>query len=172
MAPRLSRLAQVLGLVVLMSALASCAAVGRPTSETGAPQAGQVTVEVRGYEVRPDTHTVPAGSVTFTVVNVDVLTHEMLVVPFRGVKPESGAKVVAKAADKLLTEQLVASMVFDKTTLRLDEEHLGSLGEVTDLAGGKTNTVALDLKPGSYLLLCNLPAHFQSGMWSILTVTP
>nr|WP_281015688.1 sulfocyanin-like copper-binding protein [Mesorhizobium sp. M00.F.Ca.ET.216.01.1.1] len=28
----------------------------------------------------------------------------------------------------------------------------------------------LDLKPGTYLLFCNIPGHFTSGMWTIFTV--
>jgi uncharacterized cupredoxin-like copper-binding protein len=32
-------------------------------------------------------------------------------------------------------------------------------------------TITLDLKPGVYLLICNVPGHYAAGMWTPLTVT-
>ena len=36
---------------------------------------------------------------------------------------------------------------------------------------GATKALTLDLKPGTYLLVCNLPGHYAAGMWTVLTVT-
>ena len=44
------------------------------------------------------------------------------------------------------------------------------IDEVEDLAGGDTATLTVDLEPGDYALICNLPAHFQMGMYSNFTV--
>lgn len=97
----------------------------------------------------------------------------MLVVPFPDAAPgEGGVKAATQPAPAGPLEQVMARMVYDKSVLRLNEDALGSLGEVADIEGGQSGEVTLDLAPGTYLLLCNLPVHFQAGMWTKLTVTP
>lgn len=53
---------------------------------------------------------------------------------------------------------------------RVDEEAAGDLGEVADLDAGKSGSLTLDLRPGIYVLVCNIPGHFMAGMWTTLTV--
>jgi uncharacterized cupredoxin-like copper-binding protein len=52
----------------------------------------------------------------------------------------------------------------------VDEERAGHLGEVSELEPGKTGALRLDLKPGNYLLFCNIPGHFMAGMWTSFTI--
>jgi uncharacterized cupredoxin-like copper-binding protein len=40
------------------------------------------------------------------------------------------------------------------------------------LGSGAIKRLTLDLKPGRYVLICNLATHYQSGMHTELTVTP
>jgi uncharacterized cupredoxin-like copper-binding protein len=47
----------------------------------------------------------------------------------------------------------------------------GSVGEVADLAPGKTKRLTLRLKPGHYDLICNMPGHYMAGMHTGLTVS-
>ena len=97
-----------------------------------------------------DKETVPAGSVTFKVTNGSKeLTHEMQVVPIKD-------------------EQ--TPLAFSDVENRADEEKEGSLGEVAELEPGKAGELTLDLKPGTYVLMCNIPGHFGGGMWSKLIV--
>jgi uncharacterized cupredoxin-like copper-binding protein len=171
MAPRSIRPARLLSLIALTVALASCGRGGAASKP--APQPGRVSIEVHAYEVKSNVDTVQAGNVTFAVSNTDVLIHEMLVVPLpASALATAGGKGAAGASGQLLIEQLLDRMAYDQATLRLDEDHLGSLGEVSELEGGHTGEATLNLQPGNYLLLCNLPLHFQSGMWHQLTVTP
>ena len=51
------------------------------------------------------------------------------------------------------------------------EAALDGVRELGDLEPGNSGTLTLDLKPGKYLLFCNLPGHFASGMYHVLTVT-
>jgi uncharacterized cupredoxin-like copper-binding protein len=44
------------------------------------------------------------------------------------------------------------------------------LGEVPELDPGKSGRLALRLSRGKYLLLCNVPGHFQLGMHKVLVV--
>jgi len=174
MAFRSSRLAKVVGVVVLMGALASCGAGGASSGKNvGVSSQGQdqVKVDIHAFEVQPNITTVHAGAISFDVTNSDVQKHEMLVVPFPEVSPaQGGVKTVAAVADT--ADAMFGRMAFDQATLRLNEDQLGSLGETGEVPAQTIGHVTLDLKPGTYLLLCNLPAHFRSGMYAKFTVLP
>ena len=93
---------------------------------------------------------VPAGDVSFNVVNMsEEMIHEMLVVPVR-----PGAELPYAPDENAV-----------------DEEKVDSKGEVSELDPGKTGTLTVNLKPGTYLLFCNVPGHFDAGMWAMFTVT-
>jgi len=55
---------------------------------------------------------------------------------------------------------------------RVIESRIRRLGEIADLAPGKTGKLSLNLKPGNYVLFCNQPGHYQDGMVTRLTVAP
>jgi uncharacterized cupredoxin-like copper-binding protein len=94
---------------------------------------------------------VKAGTVTFAVLNSSKDTvHEVIV------------SVIAGPNETMpyLTDQN-----------RVDEEHGSHLGEVAELEPGKTGALTVTLKPGTYLLYCNIPQHYMDGMWTMLEVT-
>ena len=93
---------------------------------------------------------VPAGKVTFEVTNMSKETvHEMVIAP------------VANESAKL---------PYVENESRVDEDKAGHLGEVSELDPGKSGTLTLEMKPGLYVLYCNIPGHYMSGMWAKLTV--
>ncbi|MBX0326489.1 cupredoxin domain-containing protein [Oscillochloris sp. ZM17-4] len=141
-------MASMLGLMVL--AVAGCG--GNASAGPVAPKESTVNVELVSFSVTPDVTTVPAGKVTFRAKNVDVVTHEMLVVP------------IVNAAAAL-------TMPYDKTISRIPEDKITSLGEIPEIDGGTSGEVTLDLAPGTYILFCNLVSHYESGMHTVLTVT-
>lgn len=61
---------------------------------------------------------------------------------------------------------------YDPVKGQVIESQTTDLGEVPDLGPGKSGTLDLTLKPGTYLLICNQPGHFRAGMWTRLIVTP
>jgi uncharacterized cupredoxin-like copper-binding protein len=56
---------------------------------------------------------------------------------------------------------------------RFDEEGEGieAIGEIPEWAVGTTESVTLNLKPGSYQVLCNIEGHYKNGMYKSFTVT-
>ena len=46
----------------------------------------------------------------------------------------------------------------------------GNVGEVEDIALNATKDLSLDLKPGRYVLICNVVAHYGTGMHVAFTV--
>jgi len=95
--------------------------------------------------------TVPAGQITFKVMNASQdLVHEMIVGSLAN--PEMGLPYLEDSG-------------------RVDEDQPGvHLGEVPELEPGQSGTLTMMLKPGTYVLFCNLPGHYATGMWNILTV--
>ncbi len=90
------------------------------------------------------------GKVTFAVTNLSkTMIHEMIVAP---IKDENTALPYIDAEN------------------RVDEDKAADLGEVSELDPGKTGSLTLDMKPGKYILYCNVPAHYAMGMWTILEV--
>lgn len=61
-------------------------------------------------------------------------------------------------------------LAVDGKSHRIDESSLKSLGEVADLKPGASGTLTADLKPGTYMLFCNIEGHYESGMHARLTV--
>ena len=54
---------------------------------------------------------------------------------------------------------------------RANVEEVGEeSGEVEDIAAGKSKPLQVSLEPGKYVLICNLPGHYKSGMHSAFTV--
>ncbi len=91
---------------------------------------------------------VPAGTVTFVIENRGTMVHEVEV--FAGATPGLRLPVVAGVADT--------------TGLTL-------IDEVEDIVAGTTTSLTVDLEPGTYLVICNLPGHYAMGMTIELVVT-
>jgi uncharacterized cupredoxin-like copper-binding protein len=129
-----------LAALILLSAACSTA-----TGESGK---GDVSVTLRDFEISLPGTTVPTGNVTFDVVNQGPSTHELEVffVP-AGVDPN--------------TIQVSAGVA--------DTSALTAVDEVEDVAPSTTAKLSVALNPGTYLLICNLPGHFEQGMHVAVT---
>ena len=55
----------------------------------------------------------------------------------------------------------------------VDEEQLNVVGSTPDFAAGSIQGVTVEqLSPGNYVLICNVPGHYLSGMRLGFEVTP
>lgn len=100
--------------------------------------------------IRLSSQTVSAGDVTFDVTNASKqMVHEMVISPVKDEK---------------------TPLPYDKAGNKVDEDAAGHLGEVAELEPGKKGGLKLTLKPGRYILYCNVPGHYVLGMWTLLTV--
>ena len=119
------------------------AATTSPTAAAGT----DVAVIVTQWSVQPDTTTIPAGTVNFTVKNEGTKEHEFVVFQ----------------TDTLAADIPIVSYEGEKN--RINEDAGGTnLGETGDLDPGSTGTLSLDLQPGHYVFFCNLPKHYALGM--------
>jgi uncharacterized cupredoxin-like copper-binding protein len=61
-------------------------------------------------------------------------------------------------------------LTYDSTKNKVDEETIKTLGQVAEIDPNKSALLTLELKPGKYVLYCNLPGHFMAGMWTVIEV--
>jgi uncharacterized cupredoxin-like copper-binding protein len=118
-------------------------------TDLGYGMGGDMSKATMGIDISPKT--VEAGHVTFNVTNASKDTiHEMILAP------------LTSSSEKL---------PYIANENRVDEEKAGHLGEVSELDPGASGELGVTLKPGTYLVYCNIPGHFVAGMWATLKVT-
>ena len=132
----------LLGLVVAFAAI--IVAVALASTSDAASKSSKVTLSE--FKISASPKTASAGKVTFNVKNSGDMEHEMVVI-----KTSTAASKLKVGSNNRVSEK-------------------GSVGEVEDLAGGKSKKLTLNLKKGHYVLLCNIPGHFKGGMRADFTV--
>ncbi len=141
-----------LGLVIPAVLLVAAACSKTPTAKAGATgtpagKASFVAVTQREWAIQPGVAAAPAGQVTFQVTDQGQVTHEFVV---------------------LRTDATPQSLQVESDGKAVETGHEG---EVEDVAPGTSKTLTLNLAPGNYVLICNIPGHYQAGMHAAFTVT-
>jgi uncharacterized cupredoxin-like copper-binding protein len=143
------RWAWALALVLAALALAVPLTVARRREPT--PSGTPVNVRLEDFNVRQDAAVVPAGTVSFRILNQGPTTHELIVVR------------TDRASDKLPLQR-------DGLTVNEDAPGIDFLDEVEGLDIDDRQTLVLDLAAGNYVLYCNLEGHYLGGMHAAFTV--
>ena len=114
----------------------------------GAPESSEqptLTVELTDFALSADPGTVKAGHVVFAVRNRSSMAHELTV---------------------LRTDLAPNALPTDGGKAKED----GKAGSLPNISGGVSRKLALELPAGRYVLICNVPGHYQLGMRAALTV--
>jgi uncharacterized cupredoxin-like copper-binding protein len=119
---------------------------GTPAGSAGTP----VAVTLTEFAVAVTPNSVAAGPITFAVANSGTIEHELVVVGPTG----------------LGVDQLPSDNAGDT----VDVEEVGDKGKVDKIAAGSTATLKVTLPAGSYVLICNIATHYDSGMRVAFTV--
>jgi uncharacterized cupredoxin-like copper-binding protein len=149
--PALAVVALVLGVAGVLAILLIGGSGGdesRPAAPAGTTPlpAGKGSVDVRldEFSIAPSISQVASGKVTFVARNTGREEHEMVVVR---------------------TEEPGGSL------LKGDEaSEAGAVDEIPEFGAGQTKRLTLNLKPGHYVLLCNVPGHYKAGMYKNFVV--
>jgi uncharacterized cupredoxin-like copper-binding protein len=129
------------------------ASAGQPPTSAAPASTNDVGVSLSQWAVAPTTTNLSAGKVMFDVTNAGTIPHEFVVL-----------RTKTQAADISLGN-------FEGEPDRINEDTSGdNVGETGDMQPGTSKSLTLNLKPGHYVFLCNLPAHYQSGMHIDVTV--
>jgi uncharacterized cupredoxin-like copper-binding protein len=111
---------------------------------------GGVSVELEEFAVHVAPGSVAAGATSVTVRNTGQVRHELVIL--RTAWPPN--RLPVRAGLVLLRRP---GIVVVNRTARLD--------------AGKSKMLHIDLRPGPYVLICNVPGHYQSGMRTGFRVT-
>jgi plastocyanin len=98
------------------------------------------------YAFAPKAITAKAGKVEITLDNKGAIPHELVML-----KTPADPGSLKVGADQRVSEK-------------------ASVGEVPKISAGKARSATLDLKPGTYVYVCNIPTHYGDGMRGVLTV--
>jgi uncharacterized cupredoxin-like copper-binding protein len=118
----------------------------------GSPGGATLAIEMGDFFFAPKNATAQAGSTKIEAPNKGSVEHELVLF-----------KTNIDPAD-LPTE----------ANGEVDEEKLDEVaeeaGEIADVEAGQTGAEEFDLKPGKYVMFCNLPGHYAQGMYGTVTV--
>ena len=101
------------------------------------------------WGVTPDRATVPPGDVTFAVTEDGDFYHEFVVIR---------------------TDLPPNALPLDGGGRRVDEAQVEVVGTLLRAMSMSTRSATFRLEPGRYVLICNIPTHYSSGMRTAFTV--
>jgi uncharacterized cupredoxin-like copper-binding protein len=136
-------------LALVLAALAVPLTVARRQEPT--PSGTPVNVLLKDFRVRQDVAVVPAGIVSFRILNQGPTSHEFIVVR------------TDRAPDKLPLQR-------DGLTVNEKASGIDLLDEAQGLDIDDRQTLVLRLAPGNYVMYCNFEGHYLGGMHAALAV--
>jgi uncharacterized cupredoxin-like copper-binding protein len=107
---------------------------------TGGPQVG---VTLDEYAVKLSQSSSSPGKVTFKVHNAGREKHEFVI---------------------LRTDLDQAALPQEAGKIKEESTGIEHVDELDGVDAGKEKTLTVDLKPGTYLFVCNIPEHAHQGM--------
>jgi uncharacterized cupredoxin-like copper-binding protein len=105
-----------------------------------------------------DRSSISSGSVSFVATNSGSTSHELVILPLAA-SQVAGSRSIS-GGNKV-----------DETASLGEASATCNAGEGTGIAPGSASWVTLDLAPGRYEVVCNLPGHYAAGMYRELIVT-
>lgn len=124
--------------------------ISAPTAVSAVSKANAVEITIKDHVVAMSSPTAKAGLITFRLTNGDATLHEI---------------------DFVLTT-LGPTALPVKTNGQFDEHAKGVkvVKEAVKVRAGATRLFTATLRPGSYVLVDNLPGHYKNGEAIALTV--
>lgn len=123
---------------------AACGGAAEPVLDV---TKGEIGVEEREHTIVLTSNEVRAGQVTFVVRNRGGQAHDLIVIR---------------------TDAAADALPLDQQTQKASEE--GRVDGVELINPGRSSNLRVTLEPGRYVLICNVPTHYQLGMRTELTV--
>lgn len=126
--------------------------VDETTAEGGSAEK-LLVIEMGDYYFEPANGTAQSGATTIEAVNIGKVPHEL--VAFR---TDMNPAKLPTGPDGTVEEEKMDKLA-------------ESAGELPDVEAGDAKSGKFNLKPGKYVVFCNLPGHYAQGMYGSLTVS-
>ncbi len=133
----------------LAACVVALTATGAVLAACGGSGSRGVKATESDFAIGLDRTSVKAGGVQFRVTNDGPSQHEFVVLKTN--LPATALPVADGQAEE-------------------EGEGVQHVDEVEDLGSGQTGTLDVTLDPGNYVLICNLPGHYEQGMRAAFTV--
>jgi uncharacterized cupredoxin-like copper-binding protein len=148
----MKRTGLLLGLsLVLIGSMVSCGSDSGGAVAATAVSATNVTEH--DFEITLNDTLFKSGDVSFTVHNAGPSVHEFVIVK------------TDLAADALPTKTEDGAEIVDE-----DGEGFTAVDEIEDIQVDADETMTANLSAGKYVVFCNIPGHYLSGMHTPFTV--
>jgi uncharacterized cupredoxin-like copper-binding protein len=126
--------------MIVVLALASC-------DGSGSGATGDVVVTLKDFSLTATPGTFATGAITFGIDNEGPSVHEFVV---------------------LRTDTAAGALPVENGVI--PEDGIDLIDEVEDIPPGTDASLSVNLDAGAYVLVCNLPAHYEQGMFAAFTV--
>jgi uncharacterized cupredoxin-like copper-binding protein len=114
---------------------------------SGSGATGDVIVTLKDFSLTATPGTFAPGPISFGIDNDGPSVHEFVV---------------------LRSDDAPDALPVENGLIR--EDQIDLIDEVEDLAPGTSSSLDVNLDAGAYVLVCNLPAHYEQGMFAAFTV--
>jgi uncharacterized cupredoxin-like copper-binding protein len=119
-------------------------------STTAGGSGASINAVEKDFSITLDPSSTASGKVTFNIDNQGATKHELVVIK---------------------TDLAPDQLPIKSDEPEVDEDKLDGIGEKEDIDPGSSATLSLNLEPGKYVVICNLPGHYKLGMHTALTVS-
>ena len=119
----------------------------------------RLTIVLKDFSIHPNTTKAQAGKLTLQAVNVGMSTHELVILR-TDLKPSELPRKEAKSQQGIVTEYLVNE----------DDARIETIDEIEEFPAGTSQKKTVTLEPGHYVLFCNIPGHYDKGMYTSLHI--
>jgi uncharacterized cupredoxin-like copper-binding protein len=111
-----------------------------------------VRITEKDFSLSSTSDTVATGKVIFEITNQGPSTHEFVIIR---------------------TDEDADELPFDSSISEVNENDAGlqHVQEAEDIKPGKDKKLTVNLQPGHYAFICNLPGHYRQGMHFDFTVS-
>jgi uncharacterized cupredoxin-like copper-binding protein len=134
-------------LVAIVSAIALGASLLAPAAPASAD--ATISVSLTDYAVTPSASSAAPGTITFNVSNDAPIIHDFHVIQ---------------------TNLAPGSLPVDPNLAQVDLTQVNEVASTSTIQPGASDSTAPDLSAASYVLICNLPGHYEAGMYTGFTV--
>ena len=152
------RLLQLLTFLLFFVGLAAHG-FGQPNLAQPVQTQERVTVILQDFRVHPNTTQAKAGRLTLEAVNKGMSPHELVILK-TDLNPAALPRKEAKHHQGILAEYLVNE----------DDARIETIDEIDEFPAGTSQKKTVSLDPGHYVLFCNIPGHYDKGMYASLHI--